>query len=200
MNALNQFVCCALFAAVLALSSDVRGADEPAKVPETFKVKFETSKGNFVIEVTRKWAPLGADQFHKAVTAGSSAPSKDSWCSSESMVIRKCRRNGLTQKSRTTRSSNRTNAVTSVSPPVGRIRERRRCLSTSVTMRDSTTLASHHSARWLKECRLSIPYTTATAKVHQPETAPAKAAYRAKGTSISSKTFPSSTTLRRRQS
>ncbi|MBT4867993.1 MAG: peptidylprolyl isomerase [Planctomycetaceae bacterium] len=70
MNALNQFVCCLLFTAVLALSSDVRGAEEPVKVPETFKVKFETSKGNFVIEVTRKWAPLGADQFHKAITAG----------------------------------------------------------------------------------------------------------------------------------
>ena len=70
MKRLNQFVCCLLFAAVFALSTEVRGDDQPAKVPETFQVKFETSKGNFVIEVTRKWAPLGADQFHKAVGEG----------------------------------------------------------------------------------------------------------------------------------
>lgn len=41
-----------------------------AAAPEKFKVKFETTKGDFVIEVTRKWAPIGADHFHKAITAG----------------------------------------------------------------------------------------------------------------------------------
>jgi peptidyl-prolyl cis-trans isomerase A (cyclophilin A) len=70
MKSLNPFVGCLLFAAVLTFSADVRAEDEPAKVPDTFQVKFETSKGNFVIEVTRKWAPLGADQFHKAIGEG----------------------------------------------------------------------------------------------------------------------------------
>ena len=48
-------------------------AQAPAKktqAPEKFNVKFETTKGDFVVEVTRKWSPLGADHFYKAVRAG----------------------------------------------------------------------------------------------------------------------------------
>ena len=40
----------------------------PPKGPETYRVKFVTSCGDFVVEVTRKWAPTGADRFHEAVT------------------------------------------------------------------------------------------------------------------------------------
>ena len=40
---------------------------DPAKLkeksPESFKVKFETTKGNFTVEVTRSLAPQGADRF-----------------------------------------------------------------------------------------------------------------------------------------
>ena len=36
-------------------------------VPEVFRVKFETSQGDFVVEVTRAWAPHGADRFHELV-------------------------------------------------------------------------------------------------------------------------------------
>ena len=32
-----------------------------------YKVKFETSKGNFIVEVHRDWAPLGADRFKDLV-------------------------------------------------------------------------------------------------------------------------------------
>jgi peptidyl-prolyl cis-trans isomerase A (cyclophilin A) len=38
--------------------------------PETFKAKFETSKGDFVVEVHRDWAPLGADRFFNLVSNG----------------------------------------------------------------------------------------------------------------------------------
>lgn len=38
--------------------------------PETFRVRFETSKGDIVIEVNRAWAPLGADRFYNLVKAG----------------------------------------------------------------------------------------------------------------------------------
>jgi peptidyl-prolyl cis-trans isomerase A (cyclophilin A) len=38
--------------------------------PEKFKVKFETAKGDFVVEVTREWAPNGADRFYNLVKAG----------------------------------------------------------------------------------------------------------------------------------
>ena len=37
------------------------------KAPETFKVKFETTRGEFVVDVTRAWAPLGADRFYNLV-------------------------------------------------------------------------------------------------------------------------------------
>ena len=38
--------------------------------PAKFKAKFETSKGDFVIEVHRDWAPLGADRFYDLVASG----------------------------------------------------------------------------------------------------------------------------------
>lgn len=38
--------------------------------PATYKVRFETSCGDFIIEVTREWAPLGAERFHELVEAG----------------------------------------------------------------------------------------------------------------------------------
>jgi peptidyl-prolyl cis-trans isomerase A (cyclophilin A) len=37
------------------------------QAPEKYSVKFVTTKGDFVIEVTRKWAPLGADRFYNLV-------------------------------------------------------------------------------------------------------------------------------------
>ena len=40
----------------------------PAAVPEVYRVNFQTTKGPFVLEVTRAWAPKGADRFHKLVT------------------------------------------------------------------------------------------------------------------------------------
>lgn len=39
----------------------------PVVVPEVFRVKFETSQGDFIVEVTRDWAPRGADRFHELV-------------------------------------------------------------------------------------------------------------------------------------
>jgi len=38
-----------------------------AKAPETYQVKFATTRGDFVISVTRAWAPLGADRFYNLV-------------------------------------------------------------------------------------------------------------------------------------
>lgn len=40
------------------------------KAPENFKVKFSTTKGDFTIEVTRAWSPLGADRFYNLVKNG----------------------------------------------------------------------------------------------------------------------------------
>jgi peptidyl-prolyl cis-trans isomerase A (cyclophilin A) len=50
------------------------GLKNPAALTETapasYKVKFDTSAGAFVIEVQRDWAPLGADRFYNLVKAG----------------------------------------------------------------------------------------------------------------------------------
>ncbi|MFA9387167.1 MAG: peptidylprolyl isomerase [Methyloceanibacter sp.] len=40
------------------------------KAPATYKAKFDTSKGTFVIEVHRAWAPNGADRFYNLVKSG----------------------------------------------------------------------------------------------------------------------------------
>jgi peptidyl-prolyl cis-trans isomerase A (cyclophilin A) len=38
-----------------------------AKAPDVYEVKFVTTKGDFVLQVTRAWAPLGADRFYNLV-------------------------------------------------------------------------------------------------------------------------------------
>ena len=47
-------------------------AQAPAaeQAPATYKVKFDTTKGPFVVQVTRDWAPLGADRFYTLVKSG----------------------------------------------------------------------------------------------------------------------------------
>jgi peptidyl-prolyl cis-trans isomerase A (cyclophilin A) len=40
------------------------------KAPDSFKAKFETSAGDFVIEVNREWSPNGADRFYQLVSSG----------------------------------------------------------------------------------------------------------------------------------
>lgn len=40
------------------------------RAPDRFRVRFETTKGTFVVEVTRAWAPRGADRFFNLVKAG----------------------------------------------------------------------------------------------------------------------------------
>jgi peptidyl-prolyl cis-trans isomerase A (cyclophilin A) len=40
------------------------------QAPPVFKAKFTTTKGEFVVEVTRAWAPNGADRFYNLVRAG----------------------------------------------------------------------------------------------------------------------------------
>ncbi|HSC29192.1 MAG TPA: peptidylprolyl isomerase, partial [Vicinamibacterales bacterium] len=40
------------------------------QAPATYKARFDTTKGVFVIEVTRAWAPKGADRFYNLVKNG----------------------------------------------------------------------------------------------------------------------------------
>lgn len=38
--------------------------------PETYRAKFQTSAGDFTIEVTRAWAPIGADRLYHLIRSG----------------------------------------------------------------------------------------------------------------------------------
>lgn len=64
---LSRFIAMFLMGAVL-VPGLVQAAQETTKAPEEFKVRFETSAGDFEIEVVRKWAPVGADHFYQLVT------------------------------------------------------------------------------------------------------------------------------------
>jgi peptidyl-prolyl cis-trans isomerase A (cyclophilin A) len=37
------------------------------KAPDSYKVKFDTTRGTFTVSVTRAWSPLGADRFYNLV-------------------------------------------------------------------------------------------------------------------------------------
>lgn len=62
------------FALTIAAPACAQSVANPAaltaQAPAAYKVKFDTSKGPFVIEVHREWAPLGADRFYNLVKNG----------------------------------------------------------------------------------------------------------------------------------
>jgi peptidyl-prolyl cis-trans isomerase A (cyclophilin A) len=72
----RRFVSLALLAACTAAfiackekpSPDVLIAQAGAP-PDSFRVAFETSRGRIVVEITRAWAPLGADRFFELVSS-----------------------------------------------------------------------------------------------------------------------------------
>jgi peptidyl-prolyl cis-trans isomerase A (cyclophilin A) len=62
---------CALACSAVPPSTAKKAAPrQPAKppIPAEYKVKFETTKGDVVIQVHHDWAPLGADHFYQLVT------------------------------------------------------------------------------------------------------------------------------------
>jgi peptidyl-prolyl cis-trans isomerase A (cyclophilin A) len=64
----------ALLALAIAVPAFGQGLGNPAalkeQAPAVYKVQFDTSKGPFVIEVHRDWAPVGADRFYNLVKNG----------------------------------------------------------------------------------------------------------------------------------
>jgi peptidyl-prolyl cis-trans isomerase A (cyclophilin A) len=59
----------AIVAGVAAASgpSLLNPASLHARAPATFKARFVTTKGTFIVEVTRSWSPRGADRFYNLV-------------------------------------------------------------------------------------------------------------------------------------
>lgn len=69
------FAASLVFAAVTAFTpASAQNLGDPsslnARAPNTYKAKFDTSKGTFVIQVNRDWAPNGADRFYNLVKSG----------------------------------------------------------------------------------------------------------------------------------
>jgi peptidyl-prolyl cis-trans isomerase A (cyclophilin A) len=72
------------FSLVLGLiTAQAEGTNKPApkpefsvpdsltkRAPDSFKVRFDTSKGSFTVDVTRSLAPNGADRFYNLVQSG----------------------------------------------------------------------------------------------------------------------------------
>src|SRR5687767_6255150 len=52
------------------MSSLLKPADLNEKAPDSYRVNFDTSAGQFVLEVQRAWAPNGADRFYNLVKNG----------------------------------------------------------------------------------------------------------------------------------
>ncbi len=63
-----------LLALTCAAPAFSQGLTNPAalnqQAPATYRVRFDTSKGPFVVEVHRDWAPIGADRFYNLVKNG----------------------------------------------------------------------------------------------------------------------------------
>lgn len=64
----------ALLALVACSKVDRKALLDPsrarAQAPSTFRVKFETTKGSFLVDVYRDWAPHSADRFFNLVRIG----------------------------------------------------------------------------------------------------------------------------------
>jgi peptidyl-prolyl cis-trans isomerase A (cyclophilin A) len=56
-----------ILAALAILAAACQKQPQKIVVPEVYRVKLETSQGDMVVEVTRAWAPRGADRFHELV-------------------------------------------------------------------------------------------------------------------------------------
>ena len=54
-----------VFLLTLLLAACQKKEEPKVVVPEVFRVKFQTSQGDFVVEARRAWAPHGVDRFHE---------------------------------------------------------------------------------------------------------------------------------------
>jgi peptidyl-prolyl cis-trans isomerase A (cyclophilin A) len=67
-------IACLLLALTVAAPAYSQGLGNPAalkdQAPPVYRVDFDTTKGSFVVEVHRDWAPIGADRFYNLVKNG----------------------------------------------------------------------------------------------------------------------------------
>jgi len=66
-----RFAAAVLVVAAAAAQSKLSDPSQLTETaPDVYRARFETSKGAFLIEVNRAWAPLGADRFYNLVKNG----------------------------------------------------------------------------------------------------------------------------------
>jgi peptidyl-prolyl cis-trans isomerase A (cyclophilin A) len=53
-----------------AVNAPATTTASPGNAPDVYKVKFETSKGDFVLQVNKEWAPIGAQRFYELAQTG----------------------------------------------------------------------------------------------------------------------------------
>lgn len=68
----NRWFVIALSALSITVYASACGKQTPpvkqvGQAPDSFRVTFETSRGAFVVQVNRAWAPIGADRFYALV-------------------------------------------------------------------------------------------------------------------------------------
>ena len=65
-----RVVLTAMFLAGCARQPESPVSTPDERAPDSYKVRFETSKGEVVVTVNRAWAPVGADRFYTLVKNG----------------------------------------------------------------------------------------------------------------------------------
>ncbi len=146
-----------------------------AKAPAVFKAKFTTTAGDFVVEVHREWAPLGADRFYNLVRYGYFTNAAFfrvipgfvvQFGLSADPAVNKVWKTATIQDDPVTQSNKRGNLVfaTAVSTPAPH-----NCLSTMPTMAASTAWASPPSGAsskaWTWSTKYILPMANPRAKI-----------------------------------
>jgi len=70
---IRRWLAAATLALVVACAQDDTRPLKPAPtgaVPDTFRVAFETTRGRFVVEAYRAWAPIGVRRFYELASMG----------------------------------------------------------------------------------------------------------------------------------
>jgi peptidyl-prolyl cis-trans isomerase A (cyclophilin A) len=67
---MNRRVLVIVLAVSALIQQSVAAQVKDEQAPATFRARFDTSQGPFVIEVHREWAPIGADRFYTLVKRG----------------------------------------------------------------------------------------------------------------------------------
>ena len=57
-------------AALLLTGCSSDSSYTPKRGPDRYRVKFETSRGDFIVDCMREWSPLGTDRFHELAASG----------------------------------------------------------------------------------------------------------------------------------